>query len=88
MLKTVPAIRSVCAAAAAAELLSLLFLQLPIILKANFHGANLKEWVKYVYVLCLLEVCLGPWDGEPSSLNIFKGVNCFITETVKGLRKK
>jgi hypothetical protein len=50
MLKTVPAIRSVCAAAAAAELLSLLFLQLPIILKANFHGANLKEWVKYVYV--------------------------------------
>jgi len=42
-------------------------------LKANFHGANLKEWVKYVHVYCLLAVCLGNWYGNQSSLKIFKG---------------
>jgi hypothetical protein len=86
----VSAIRSVCAvaAAAAAKLLSLLFLQLPIILKANFHGASLKDWLKYVHVFCLLAVCLGNWYGNWSILKIFKGFYPFITVTDTGIRIK
>jgi len=42
-------------------------------LKANFRRANLKEWVKYVHVYCLLVGCLGNWYGNQSSLKIFKG---------------